>query len=103
MPNEPPFDPRTILDAAAGMDTGLTIHFKSAEERRAFQILLSATRRAEQKRLALSVRKWDDLLALTGWENIVTRSLDGCKLWVGIQTRDCFGIGRINGLNGDTG
>ena len=106
MPNEPLFDPTVVLNAAADAAEGVTLHFPGSnpiEDRRKFQMLLSATARAAQKRLALSVRVMDDLLATTGWENIRTKSLGKDKLLVYIPTRGSYGIGRINGLNGDTG
>lgn len=96
-----PFNPRVVLDAAAMSETGVTLHFESAEAARAFQIKLSAARRAEQKKLALSVRVLNDMLNLTGWENLVTRTFAGNRLWVGIRTHVAFGIERVNGMNGD--
>lgn len=116
-----PFNPRDVLDAAAASETGVTLQFKdghhlvhydgidtwgtvavsASEACRAFQIKLSAARRAEQKKLALSARVLNDMLRLTGWENIVTRTLDGNRLWVGVKTIAAFGIERINGMDGE--
>ena len=95
-----PFNPRVVLDAAAMSETGVTLHFETSEAVRAFQIKLSVARRAEQKKLALSVKKFQDMLNLTGWENIVTRTLESNRLWVGVKTLAAFGIARINGMNG---
>ena len=97
--SDTPFDPRTILDVAATQESGLTLHFNDVAACRAFQVLLSATRRTAQRKLATNINRWDDLLNLTGWENISTKTLEGCKLWVGVRTKTDFGISRINGMN----
>ena len=98
------FDPIVVLNAAISRPEGVTLNFTGpdpVEDRRRFQQRLSAERKAAQKKLALAVRVWSDMSKTTGWELVRTKSIGERQLWVGVQSRDSFGVGRINGMNGD--
>ena len=97
------FDPIVVLNAAIARPEGVTLNFTGpdpGEDRRKLQQRLSAERKAAQKKLALAVRVWEDMRKTTGWELVRTKSIGERQLWVGVQSRDSFGVGRINGMNG---
>ncbi len=98
------FDPIIVLNAAIARPEGITLEFTGDnpdDDRRRLQQRLSAERKAAQKKLALAVRVWSDMSKTTGWELIRTKSIGERQLWVGVQSRESFGIGRINGINGE--